>query len=138
MNTNPITIGKIADTPTVFTIPEKFGTVMLYLTLKVTLLEEGFQFASKTNVNIELTNIFRKPFEPVDLKLARGSDIHERKITTSSFVSPFPDGKDLTDPCPIEYKLILEGGDDLINEFSIVSNEVGAVNFYSFILFQQL
>jgi len=90
-------------------------------------------------VLLELNQLYpeRAP-EPVDLKLERGTSLHGKRLFVHGHVSRFRNGSETPDPSKVEYKLIFEGGDDLIDEFTVVSDRKNPSDFNSFIQFNQL
>jgi hypothetical protein len=138
MNTNPIKLDEFdPSNSTTYGIPAKYSKTMIYLTLKVKLLDEGWLFASAHSVFLELNNLYPgKTPEPVDLKLNYAVDLDGLRLGVISHVSRFRNGSENANPSRVEYRLILEAGDELLDEFVLVSGQSNPSSFNSFIQFK--
>jgi hypothetical protein len=135
-NKNPIFLDTDADL-TEYNIPANFSDTMIYLTVKVELLEKGWQFASSNSIFLGQKNLYpEKTPEPIDLKLDYGKNLKGKKISIGAHISRFRNGNDNVTPCKVRYHLIFEAGDTLLDEFTKDSDTNNPSDFDSFILFK--
>ncbi|NJN27964.1 MAG: hypothetical protein HC819_19320 [Cyclobacteriaceae bacterium] len=135
-NQNPIYIDQRADNEE-FVIPSEFKEVMIFLTIKVEILKGGWKYASGHNVYLNRKDIYmnRSP-EPEDLKLNYAKNLDGLYLDLRSHISRFRDGSDDDIPAKVEYELIFEAGDTLIDSFSRISAENNPTDFNSYVLFK--
>jgi hypothetical protein len=137
MNENPILLDKIPDSPTIYGVSAKHSEVMLYLTIKVELLDEGWLFASAHSIFLKTTNLYPlKTPEPTDLKLGYPKNIDGLQLNVRSHNSRFRNGSETDVPSRVKYSLIIEAGDKLLDEFEKISDTKNPSNFNSFIQFK--
>ncbi|HEX5172117.1 MAG TPA: hypothetical protein VFW11_23225 [Cyclobacteriaceae bacterium] len=136
MNKNPIKVDSIPQQLTEYIIPLQHAQTMIYVTLKVKLLDTGWLFASAHTIFLELDNRYpKKTPEPEDLKLARAADLEGQRLNIRSHISRFRDGSDDDKPSRVEYKLIIEAGDQLLDQFVETSGDKNPTDFNTFIKF---
>ena len=137
MNENPILLDQIPDSPTAYEIARKYSEIMLYLTIKVELLDEGWLFASAHSIFLKTTNLYPlKTPEPTDLKLSYPKNIDGLQLNVRSHISRFRNGSETEEPSRVRYRLIIEAGDKLLDEFEKISDTKNPSDFNSFIQFK--
>ena len=134
-NQNPIQL----DSPgkeTVYLIDQQFSGTMIFLTIKVELQSTGWLFASAHSIFLSGKDMYlSKTPEPTDLKLDRGQALDNKKISIRSHISRFrAEGSDI--PPIVRYTLIIEAGDQLLDEFTKDSDSNNPSDFNSLIRFK--
>lgn len=130
MTENPIQIGN-AGPELAYAIPEQYLNTMIYLTIKVKILDNGWKYNAVHDIYLGKENLYpdnRK--EPQDLKLGYGKDIKSKKLVLISAVYALHNGSTKQIP-RVHYELILEAGDTLLDSFEIISDKTNPVSFYT-------
>jgi hypothetical protein len=134
-NQNPIQLDS-SGIETIYSIDQQFAGTMIFLTIKVELLSNGWQFASAHSIFLFGKDMYiSKTPEPTDLKLDRGQALDGKKLSIRSHISRFrTDGPDT--PPVVRYTLIIEAGDQLLDEFTKDSDSNNPSDFNSLIRFK--
>lgn len=135
-NKNPIYLNERAQLTEYF-IPPEYKDTMIYLTITVKLDSDKWKFASGHNIYKEGVDIYlQKSPEPIDLKFGYGSSLEGLHLDVRSHISRFRDGDENTIPPVVDYNLIFEAGDVLLDNFSHKSGPENPSDFNSFIKFK--
>jgi hypothetical protein len=136
-NPNPINIGNDGGTVN-FNIPAEFSNTMIYLTIKIELLDDGWTHYAYHSIYLDGNSIYydnRK--EPEDLKANYGNLLHNKKMRIASRVDRIRNGANDAEASRVKYTLIVEAGDTLIDKFESTSTTTNPESFISNIKFQQ-
>jgi len=80
--------------------------------------EEDFKLAGYSTVYVNGANKYYNGLEFEDLKLGRGEDLDGKTLTALSSISKIKvdadDDDDLPNNCKVDYKIVLEAGDNLL------------------------
>ena len=135
-NKNPIQVNKPFK-QTEFIIPKEFDKTMIFLTIKVELQREGWLFASAHSIFLSGTDKFpEKTPEPADLKIGRGELLNGERFSILSHISRIKEESDSNVPPIINYSLVIEAGDTLLELFEAKSGKENPTSFKSLILFK--
>ena len=136
-NKNPIYIDQDA-VSTEFIIPKDYANTRIYLTINIELEDINWKYASSHNVFLDGSDFFPQTSpEPEDLKLYYAKNMDGLELDISSHISRFNlQNTNNSKPSIVKYKLIIEGGDDLIEEFEKKSKHQNPVDFNSLIKFK--
>lgn len=136
-NKNPLKLDTRPTEPTEFLIPKEHSETMIYLTIKVELMEKGWKYASFHIVSYRGTDIYpHKIPEPVDLKVDYAKNMNKKKCSITSHISRFREDAENEKPSKIKYSLKIEAGDILLDEFTLESDHKNPSNFHAFIIFK--
>jgi hypothetical protein len=135
-NENPISLGSSGPF-TRFKIPVEHLQDDISITIKSTLLDEGWKFDSDHVVTIQgnLDPLYNDDPPPEKLVIGTGEQIRGKKFRISSRIRRIRDGADNNKPSRVEYKLIFFAGNKKIDEFVVTSDETNPENFISSIKF---
>jgi hypothetical protein len=136
-NENPIYIDEKPKL-TEFVIPKDYTTTLVYLTIKIELLNKDWKYAASHIIFLKNEDIYplMAP-EPEELKLDYARNLDGKKLRINSHISRFNfSDEDGTKPPKVKYSLVIEAGDDLIGEFSEKSGTNNPVDFNCSILFK--
>ena len=136
-NENPIHIDEDPKA-TDFVIPKEYASTQIYLTLKVELVNKDWKYAAAHIIYLRNADLYPQLApEPEELKIDNAKNLDGKKLKINSHVSKFnPDGKDGAKSPKVNYTLIIEAGDDQLEEFSAKSGTQNPVDFNSIILFK--
>ena len=135
-NKNPVKVNMPSE-DTEFLIPAEYANTKIYLTLMVDIKEDGWVYAAGHSIYLDTLNLYpQKSPEPVDLKLKYAHELKDLRLAIVSHVSCFFENGE-TDKTPtINYTLILEAGDVLLDKFQAKSTDRDVSRFRSLIIFK--
>jgi len=138
-NLNPISLDHRPIEPTEYNVPQIYKNTMLYLTIKIQLLETGWQYASIHSISLKGSDIYpAKIPEPTGLKLDYPINLSSKKMLVTSHISRLRESSENDTPSRIKYLMKIEAGDVLLDEFIKESDTNNPSNFYSFIIINLL
>ncbi|HMK27809.1 MAG TPA: hypothetical protein VK483_17380 [Chitinophagaceae bacterium] len=136
-NKNPIYVDQPA-VSTEFVIPKEYANTRIYFTISVELEDKDWKYAASHNVFLDGSDFFPQTSpEPEDLKLEYAKNLDGAELDTRSHISRFNfQNTNNSKPSIVKYKLIIEAGDELIDEFEKKSKYQNPVDFNSIIKFK--
>lgn len=136
-NKNPIYIDQNA-VSTEFIIPKEYANTRIYLTITVELIDTNWKYASSHIVFLDGSNLFPQISpEPEDLKIDYAKNLEGLELDINSHISRFNfQNTNNSKPSIVKYTLIIEAGDDLLEEFEKKSKNQNPVDFNSIIKFK--
>jgi hypothetical protein len=135
-NENPIFLDQDA-TEKEYTIPAGEKDKMIKVTVKIELLDEGWQFASANSVFFNGDNLYpKKTPEPKNISLDLGKNLNEAKLSVGASISRIRNGSEEPIPARVRYHLIIKAGDKILDDFDKESDTKNPSHFDSLIVFK--
>ena len=135
-NKNPIYLDKDAE-ETVYEIPDEFRDSLISVSIKIELLQTGWQYAAAHSVFFRGNNLYpQKTPEPENLNIDIGINLKNKKLAVGATVSRIINGSDDPTPSKVGYHLIIKAGNIQLNDFTKVSNTNNPSRFDSLIKFK--
>lgn len=134
-NSNPIYLDSDS-VLTPYVIPIDHVNDLIYLSIWVILLDNGWQFAPAHSIFLKGVDIFpQKSPNPINLKIDLGKNLGGSKFGVNSQISRIRNGNINSIPSHVEYHLKLTAGDQLLDEFIMKSDTNNPSDFNSLLLF---
>lgn len=142
-NKNPIHL--INDGPTeIFLIPKEFKDSKLYLTIKIELLDDGWQFYAWHSIFLKNKNIFLdNRAEPQKLLISKigeeytGKDLDGKILRIDSGITRKREGSETENPSRVKYTIVISSEDKDIDSFEFNCGNENPIDFISNIKFKQ-
>jgi len=92
----------------------------IYVSVLVSTDDQDYRLAGTTFIFLQDQPKYDGPLEVEDVKLGRGIDIINRRVTAVTTITKFPvsedDNDDLPNNCRVVYRIVFEAGDTLLWE----------------------